>query len=620
MAGSPDSIVIGDVAAVSFDLLVRARRFPPGILESVGDDRSRTVVPGSTVRALCMKGRFDGRDVQAMCLFRHLGEYEITCDVVFTDDSLLLSRLREGFAFPAVWARIKWEKSKISVEAELFGEAEGQEDSQVAEAAQPDEVIAFEFTATGRKTAGVPTTFGVRQLFQIRDAERPALARTEAITKCNFGIGSGNSEPLWRTAKIKELQVKGGRNLDIAKDLGFEPSQSVLVGWAAEDLEITLGAVPNEAPVVHHRAFHEPRMDPRTPPPYVFDDVVSTGFKFTANREHLDAIVDALLNAPEAGPGDIARQNFRYVAASTEIVLEYLEYGSMRSTAPETSERRDEDFTSQFELCLRLIVGAIEEDSEAASDPMVFCPVLFVDNWTSMVSGREVMGYWKRMAAFEPARGTPNAEALRERLWPHARFDVTEEGQADVPRMENTDDVERRITAAGYGEPIVTIRHALDRAALRPDHRNPGRLGVGDAQRLLPWRQTDFGDVRFRRQFARDWLRVSGESFDTIQRSFLAGPNGRAPYGGWIRTRNTVRDFRVVQPEGAAVLTMGSFVDRELAVRLGEQTVLAGAIGKAPVIDLAKLLGLPHSEIKIPPSDWYLASGSFDVKVIDRLA
>ncbi|MBK8016672.1 MAG: hypothetical protein IPK20_08010 [Betaproteobacteria bacterium] len=81
-------------------------------------------------------------------------------------------------------------------------------------------------------------------------------------------------------------------------------------------------------------------------------------------------------------------------------MIEWLRYGAMRSVGPPTEWRNPEDYTTQHELAIRILVGKTEEDSNAAEAPQVFCPFLFVDNWTSMVSGREVLGLWKRIAQF----------------------------------------------------------------------------------------------------------------------------------------------------------------------------------------------------------------------------
>lgn len=571
------------------------------------------------------------------------GLEEITL-FTFVNDHGYASRLRERFGFPAACAVILDDSAggtgpaRVEVVTDVYPQLL-HVSSQKPQESQTACVLSFRYElGTDPASSDLPPHF--LHLFQIRDAVQAERAREQTLIK----VAVRSKVDSCQGAAVTDVEMPVARNIDLGIDLAVKHKVKHKAGasahrrvvksssGAASDAVLSglvIGASPLSGAcrtVGRFVKFFEPRADPRSPPPYSFENIVASGFKFAGDIDKLQALVDAMLNTNPAR--NEPRQNFKYRVASNEVVVEYLEYGRMRSTATEVNARRDEDYTSQFELVVRLIVGKTEEDSATASDPVVFCPFLFVDNWASMISGREVLGLWKRMAAFSPGRGDASSDAaqIRDRLWGNDRDHRGSASQ--LPKK-----VVRRIQPAVgglHGGRIVNhlapqydtnnkkfaieIEHDLDaeREALRASRFSKSRTGG-----ILPWDQTDLGRPEFRRRFARDWLRVSGDEFDNLQRAWLPRPylvDGRQapPYRGWIRTRYRIRNFRLSQPSREATLELGAFDDEELAKLLGAPTT----------INLAELL-LPAGaspKLRIPPSDWYLARGDFDVKVIDRFA
>jgi hypothetical protein len=520
------------------------------------------------------------------------------CPYVFAEDVSLLTDLRERYGYPAWWAEIRATRTggmRLTVRTPVFS------------ADSPTSSTETLLCVAWAKLGSAVTRVGQRsnrsvQFAQIRDAACPDAARfQEAVTVV---MDAADVAVLDTRALTGSVTIAGFRSLDLLADLGLEkeyklpaPGCTVEVAQVAS-LALSLPSAPR-----HRRGtpgplpkFVELRVDPRSPPPYAFDDVRVKGFKFTADRGRLDLLVDALLNANEKR-GEV-RQNFAYRTATAEVVIELLFYGRLRSTAPETEWRRADDFLTQNELVVRLLVGKTEADSVTATDPGVFCPFLFVDNWVSMVSGREVLGLWKRMATF----------TVKEDHGPDDAYECV-------------------VLPASQESAVVTIEHPRQWTLAR-NYRSLDELPGSQARGVLPWVQEDFGDVReFRREFARDWLKVSGEQFGTVQRTHLPRP-GKRPYRQWVEATYRIRSFAISQPTSSANLTFGSFCDKQLARLLVTGTRLGREIPKAErgvdeesgVIEVARLLGLGDEKtVSVTAGNWYEATGSFELRVVDPL-
>lgn len=123
-------------------------------------------------------------------------------------------------------------------------------------------------------------------------------------------------------------------------------------------------------------------------PPYEFRDVRYRTFRFFADRVRLREICDTVLN--------IDAQLVNYDPLEPFVYLDFVTYGSM--TATKSSLHAN---TSQMELIFRFWVKDLNRDNAI---PTNYVPMIFVDNDWSLMIGREILGYPKRLASFTPPR------------------------------------------------------------------------------------------------------------------------------------------------------------------------------------------------------------------------
>ncbi len=526
------------------------------------------------------------------------GQDAMYCPYVFVDrNCALLSRFRQDLGYPAWGGKIDVTnaagRTRIVVRTDVYAAGDPAPHFDT-------EILTLDFA---RHPAVVSRTlswqYPTTGLLQFRESSTTDRAVLHSPVYLSWEGSVASDE---ESSDIVVTAVPGFRNIDLASDLGLASGPQALapdtcaLGGAERilctgpyDLRAATPPIPQPVP------FVEPRIDPRAPAPFAFEDVSITGFQVTADPERLQFLVDALLNScEELGQ---PRQYFRYRVATAEVVIEWLRYGAMRSVGPPTEWRNPEDYTTQHELAIRILVGKTEEDSNAAEAPQVFCPFLFVDNWTSMVSGREVLGLWKRIAQF--GSGTQTA------------FDGT---------------TERRLTVdePSFGS-IFSFEHSQTPAHQGRWHRPQGSRGHRGG--VLPWGQHDFTRAGFRREFARHWFSLGGQQFGMIQRRLCPRPDGLEPLRDWIQMNYRVQSFQVALPSGPAQVRLGHFHDPELAALL--QT-FAEATGTGPLhgvdettgrFDLTQVLGVQGGgDILLPPSGWYQSNGSFRLDVIDRMA
>ncbi|MBI1396493.1 MAG: hypothetical protein GC151_10985 [Betaproteobacteria bacterium] len=524
-------------------------------------------------------------------------EPALYCPYVFVSESHeLLTGLREDLGYPAWGARIDLRTRRdgmreLSVRTEVFTPGDP--------APRPDTEVLFLAWRSSENRTGPPSIAGQRatsQLLQVRETTSPVLALLRDPVRLVWS-GRVAGTPGREDATIAARA--GYRNLDLVADLGLPAVDTTIAPedcafGLAEDLNCSLAPADAPPPRVlpAPTPFIEARIDPRAPPPYRFEDVSISGFVVGADRDRLQFLVDALLNT-HAGLGE-PRQYFRYVVATSQVIFELIDYGKLRSLAPATRWRSPDDFTSQHELAIRFLVGRTESDSDAATNPQVFCPFLFVDNWASMITGREILGLWKRLGSFAARPGN----------------------------LRDADAIDTLSVRAG--------RHAV----FACEHlRQPGddravplhALGGSKRRGLLPWQQHDFEAHEFRRDFAREWLAVSREQYRMIQRRFCPWPSTGPAIRQWVEMLYRIRRFDVALPRGAAKIRVGSFVDRAFADVLSRAADALGAREvpgldtRTATIDIATLLGLEAGgEVTLPSAGWYLARGAFDLDVVDR--
>ena len=143
--------------------------------------------------------------------------------------------------------------------------------------------------------------------------------------------------------------------------------------------------------------------DPSAPPGYSFPGVMVRSFLLPADMTALSTLCGKMLNiAP------LAECGFEFVPLLPFVFVGVLTYPKMLDLDPIFAQR---GFTSQHELFSAFLV--VRWDSMFPGDPLlgqictfggcyIFFAYLFVDNPWSMITGREVIGFPKLLARFNP--------------------------------------------------------------------------------------------------------------------------------------------------------------------------------------------------------------------------
>ena len=148
-------------------------------------------------------------------------------------------------------------------------------------------------------------------------------------------------------------------------------------------------------------------------PAFIFDDVEILGFRIDLSRHghtgklssNLFELIKPLnfhLDKKRDGHSAVAASalsDFRYKPATRTLNLELLRYGKMKQVNVNAPLKPD-DFQSQHELALKVLVGRVDDDTSQARDPAIFVPAIFVDNTWSRRLGQIAQGFDKRMAEF----------------------------------------------------------------------------------------------------------------------------------------------------------------------------------------------------------------------------
>jgi hypothetical protein len=138
--------------------------------------------------------------------------------------------------------------------------------------------------------------------------------------------------------------------------------------------------------------------DPDIPPPYDFPGITIMSFRLPAMLDKLQALCDQFLNI-----GDPYDRGFEYRALLDFVDMEIVTYPKMLFGEPPYDNW---GFAKQHELYFRFFVwkfvylpgGMLPEPV-----PQLFFPYICVDNSWSAIAGRNVIGFPKVMAQFQPA-------------------------------------------------------------------------------------------------------------------------------------------------------------------------------------------------------------------------
>lgn len=346
-------------------------------------------------------------------------------------------------------------------------------------------------------------------------------------------------------------------------------------------------------------------------PSYRFDDVEVLGFRIELDElaperlQILDKMIEPLnfhLEPEEASSGVL---DYRYRAATKTLLIELLRYGRMRIENP-LPPLCEDDYLSQHELLVRILVGQVDDDTAQAHSPAVYVPAVFVDNPWSKLLGRGLQGFDKRMAEFWV--GEEGAQALR--LRPDGRVCGIGEGDpVPLDRISRVNFVDRvrppnaGTTRGNDGVFKIMELSVPQEAAETWEALRSVDLAFGSAPfTRTRWWWSDFEDVEFRRSFARSVLRENLRGFRSIQPSPVTD-NGleQTWINGTFRMRGGIR---IARPTGV--------------VRLGLHAPESAPQGWRALCGLLGQNGT--ATLNLSTGHWYRLQCSMDFTVDDGLA
>jgi hypothetical protein len=270
------------------------------------------------------------------------------------------------------------------------------------------------------------------------------------------------------------------------------------------------------------------RADEFGPPSFQFDDVEVLGFRLNldelgvGDRTLLSQMVDRLnfhldpLESEQHGSSPQVIRNaipdFRYCPATSTILLELLRYGKMKLKGA-SPPLREQDYQSQHELLVRVLVGRVDEDTAQARDPVTFVPTIFVDNPWSKIIGRNVQGFDKWMADF-----CVLIDGQFKRLRPDGRLLVGSERPEELASIKEIRLVDTTGKELG-NRVLVRLDCPFDNYE-NWDAFQPIDLSLlSNSSSLVPlrWRQDDFSNPTFRRSFARSAIPAALKQLRSVQ-------------------------------------------------------------------------------------------------------
>jgi hypothetical protein len=350
-------------------------------------------------------------------------------------------------------------------------------------------------------------------------------------------------------------------------------------------------------------------------PAFIFDDVEILGFRIDLSRHgdagelssNLAKLIKPLnfhLDMKHAAGSLVssALSDFRYKPATRTLNLELLRYGKMKLVNVNAPLEPD-DFQSQHELALKVLVGRVDDDTAQARNPAIFVPAIFVDNTWSRTLGRIAQGFDKRMAEFLATTG-----GRLKQLRPDGRA----EPDADPIPLGSVTEVRLQTSAdtAPGGSRLLELDCPSsvldDDAFITVDPR----LVYDPLPFLLGrWRQNDFDEEEFRRSFARQAMTKPFEGFESIQVTPVGGSDIQARLAQettWITgTFEIGPRVQIAWPDDTASLTF----------RAPDAAPPAWKV-------FCKLLGIAvggKGTISLPSGDWYRCRLSTRLTISDGL-
>lgn len=363
------------------------------------------------------------------------------------------------------------------------------------------------------------------------------------------------------------------------------------------------------------RGLHPPMRVRRgttfAPAAFRFEDVEMLGFRIDL-AQHGGGNLDLLsklcepLNYHLQGndnvrPPSSSVSDFSYRPASGTLSLELLRYGKMK-LKQDFGFVTPDDFQSQHEMMIRVLVGRVDDDTAQARDAASFVPAIFVDNPWSKVLGRTLQGFDKHLAEF----CVPTAGGLAP-VRPDGRL------LAGKPEPLGTvAEIRLKSTNATNG-PQNTLLKMQCRNKEYPGWDDLKEVDLDLAFRpftLAPmrWRRSDFRDPEFARSFSRDAVHKSRDRLRSIQVSPVGADFIRKRLGAettWITGDFLLdRGVKVTWPDGIVGLTCCS------------------PPGAPPAwTQFCNLIGTGDSEsrIALPRGSWYRMLCSMDLVIHNQV-
>ena len=333
----------------------------------------------------------------------------------------------------------------------------------------------------------------------------------------------------------------------------------------------------------------------------VEDSVESAGHRRT---ERIDDLIEEMIEPLNFHHGPRHVSHFRYRPATRTVSLELLRYGRMR-LKKEWQDLTVDDVQSQHELLIRVLVGRVDDDTGQAHDPATYVPTLFVDNPWSKALGREVQGFDKRLADF----------CIEEKdqlivLRPDGRRQDRPEANP-VPLTRITEvRMTRSIGTSPSDLKILELDYPFDRETDDDFDEIDLDLALGTSS-FAPtrWRQSDFGDMEFRRSFAREAIPKTFGGIRSVQVSPIGEPRLLRAWQSeitWI-TGTFALDggARIARPNGTVGLTLR-----------------AEPSAPRPWRQLCSLVGIPKdgsARLSFPAGSWYRMRCSMDLDIDNGL-
>lgn len=520
---------------------------------------------------------------------------ELACGLGFANGVAACDLARES-GFPVVEATITFRPADglVTVVAPFFA-AKTESDANVIRYEEPLLAIGgVEFREAKYSDADLEVTY--RQTIVAPDAARPDM---EIATLPARWRTSRTGTVRWQPAEIA-LQVASARYPELAP-LATAPIAAPRV-WSG-----SMSSYPELAPIRVRQgpSQPEPRVDTVTSLAYRFEDVELLGFRIDLGQfgREADRLLESLISplnfhriADAAELTNTARlADFRYGAAARAVVIELLRYGKMKLDDPPAPMEPD-DYQSQHELLVRVLVGRLDDDTAQARDPAVFVPAIFVDNPWSKVVGRELQGFDKQLARFCVAVG----DALQP-LRPDGCL-CNDARQGPLQPLERISQV-RLVPRVGQdGGALLDLDYGSTPFEENAFTAIDLPLALGQSWLAgVRWRQPDFDATEFRRAFARPMIANGLTSFRSVQ---VTPVDARGLEKTWIQGTFALDRVRLAFPAGVAALTLHAPPGApEPWQRLCDLLERAGA----------RTLGLPTG-------DWYRLKCAMELRIDDGLA